>query len=234
MSIILSFLIILFCTAGWWLARQNLLSKPWLEKGAPAAGPDPATRSRQTARIGLGVFLTVVGALFALFASAYFERMGLPDWRSFPLPGLLWLNTGMLIASSVALHCALLDARNNALRQARRGLVVAGAASLLFLVGQFTVWLQLVGNGVVVTTNPAVTFFYLLTGLHGLHIVGGLIALSRTLASAWNTDNGGKLLLRLELCAAYWHFLLFVWLAIVVVLTGWADKIIITCSQLLS
>ncbi len=234
MSIVLSFLLIVFCTAGWWLARQRLLSKPWLEQGAPATAIDPEIRHRQTARVGLGIFLVVVGALFALFASAYFERMGLPDWRSFPLPGLLWLNTGMLIASSVALHSALLDARNGALTQARRSLLVAAAASLAFLIGQLTVWLQLVGGGLVVDTNPALTFFYLLTGLHGLHILGGMIALARTFSSAWQTGGSGRLLLKLELCTVYWHFLLFVWLAIVLVLTGWADKIVITCSQLLS
>ena len=64
------------------------------------------------AKVGLGVFLAVVGCLFALFTSAYFMRMGLSDWRALPVPRLLWLNTGVLVLSSVALQCALVAARN--------------------------------------------------------------------------------------------------------------------------
>ncbi|MCX2724355.1 cytochrome c oxidase subunit 3 [Roseibium salinum] len=236
MSVILGFLLIVLCISGWWLSRQGIMSKPWLEQGAPAAMADPQGQGRRTARIGLGVFLAVIGALFAMFASAYFERMGLPDWRSFPLPRLLWVNTGMLIAGSVALQCALVDARGGAMAQARRGLVVAALSGLAFLAGQLWVWLQLVSGGLVVASGPAITFFYLLTGLHGLHILGGLVALASSMPGAWRQGESGRsrFLLRLELCTTYWHFLLGLWLVIVLVLTGWADEIIATCSQLLS
>ena len=75
----------------------------------------PASESTgvPTAKLGLGVFLAVVGCLFALFASAYFMRMELSDWRSPPLPGVLWFNTAILVLSSVALHIAVLAARKD-------------------------------------------------------------------------------------------------------------------------
>jgi cytochrome c oxidase subunit III len=233
MSVILTFLLIFFCFAGWWLAKHHqLLSKPWLEHGAPAAFPDSHPTGNQTTKIGLGVFLAVVGALFAIFTSAYFERMGLPDWRSFPLPRLLWVNTGMLIACSAALHCALMDARSGCLVPARSGLAIAGVAGVAFVLGQLAVWLQLVGEGFGVAASPAVTFFYLLTGLHGLHILGGLVALAITCASAWRTTTISELAPKIELCTIYWHFLLAIWLAMVVVITGWAEDFVVTCSQL--
>jgi cytochrome c oxidase subunit III len=232
MSVILTFLLVLFSFGGWWLMRNHLLSKPWLEHGAPAAAPVSDVRGNQTTKIGLGVFLAVIGSLFAIFTSAYFERMGLPDWRSFQLPRLLWVNTGMLIACSAALHCALIDARNGFLVPARSGLAIAGVAGLAFVFGQLAVWVQLVNEGLGVSASPAVTFFYLLTGLHGLHILGGLVALAMTCASAWRTTAISELAPKIELCTIYWHFLLAIWLAMVVVITGWAEDIVLTCSQL--
>ncbi|MEM9635688.1 MAG: cytochrome c oxidase subunit 3 [Pseudomonadota bacterium] len=234
MSVILSFIFLIMCIAGWWLARHHLLSKPWLERGVPASATEGAAPVNRTAKVGLGVFLAVIGALFALLASAYFERMGLPDWRDFPLPRLLWVNTGMLIACSAALHCALADARNGALKPARSGLVIASLAGLAFVFGQLAVWLQLVSVGLGVASNPAVTFFYLLTGLHGLHILGGLVALAFAVSSAFHGTDLRPLIPRLELCTIYWHFLLVIWLAILVVIAGWAEEIVVTCSQLFS
>ena len=81
MSVILVFLLVIAGIAGWWLSQQRLMSKPWLEQGVDAAFPGTESGAMPTAKIGLGVFLAVVGCLFALFVSAYFMRMGLADWR---------------------------------------------------------------------------------------------------------------------------------------------------------
>ena len=132
------------------------------------------------AKVGLGVFLAVVGCLFALFTSAYFMRMGLSDWQPLPVPRLLWLNTGVLVLSSVALQCALIAARR---RPARYGAgsasSPAGITALAFLVGQLMAWRELAADGYFLASNPANSFFYLITGMHGLHILGGLVALGR-------------------------------------------------------
>ena len=81
------------------------------------------------------------------------------------------------------------------------------------------------------TGNPANSFFYLLTGLHGLHILGGLVALARAAPAAWSGAGSAKLRLRLELCVAYWHFLLFVWLCLLVLFTGWAADFVNICRR---
>ena len=139
-----------------------------------------------TAKIGLGVFLAVVGCLFALFASAYFMRMELSDWQAMPVPRVLWFNTGILVLSSVALHLAVVASRRDQIDTTRLALVTGGLTALAFLAGQLIAWRELSASGYLLSTNPANSFFYLLTGMHGLHIVGGLIALARTTAKAWS------------------------------------------------
>lgn len=230
MSVILVFLLVIFGICGWWLSQQRLMSKPWLETGAGAVEPS----GMPTAKVGLGVFLAVVGCLFALFASAYFMRMELSDWRTMPLPRLLWLNTGMLVMGSVALQSALVAARAGEIGTARLGLATGGVAGFAFLIGQAMAWRELVASGYFVTGNPANSFFYLLTGIHGLHILGGLLALGWTTAAAWDASRLDRLPLRAELCAMYAHFLLFVWLGILVLLAGWASDVIAICRQLLT
>ncbi|RJG43481.1 cytochrome c oxidase subunit 3 [Mesorhizobium sp. DCY119] len=236
MSVILVFLAVIVGISGWWLSHQRLMSKPWLEQGSAGAFPGTESGSMPPAKVGLGVFLAVVGALFALFTSAYFMRMGLSDWRPMPVPKLLWLNTGMLVLSSVALQCALVAARRKDIRMVRLGLITGGLTALAFLIGQLQAWRDLVADGYYLSSNPANSFFYLITGMHGLHILGGLFGLGRTTAKAWSDapNDRQRLNLSVELCAMYWHFLLFIWLAIFVLLAGWAANFIDICRQLLS
>lgn len=232
MSVILVFLAVIAGIAGWWLSQQRLMSKPWLEQGVIddyGLGP-----RMPTAKIGMGVLLAVVGCLFALFTSAYFMRMALSDWQPLPLPRLLWFNTAVLVASSVALQVALAAARRGQLETVRLGLATGGLTAIAFLVGQLFAWRELTTDGYLLASNPANSFFYLITGLHGLHIVGGLIGLGRTSFKAWKVTSTRKLALGVELCAMYWHFLLFVWLALVVLLAGWAADFIDICRQLLT
>ncbi|RWM14214.1 MAG: cytochrome-c oxidase [Mesorhizobium sp.] len=234
MSVILVFLLVIAGFAGWWLSHQRLMAKPWLEQGAIGDIIGLEGSALPTAKIGLGVFLAVVGCLFALFTSAYFMRMALSDWQALPLPRVLWFNTGVLVLSSVALQCASVAARRGQIDTVRLGLVTAGLTALGFLIGQLVAWRELTADGYLLTANPANSFFYLITGMHGLHILGGLVGLSRTTAGAWNGTPPERLRLSVELCAMYWHFLLFVWLAIFALLAGWAATFIEICRQLLT
>ncbi|TIR40748.1 MAG: cytochrome-c oxidase, partial [Mesorhizobium sp.] len=161
-------------------------------------------------------------------------RMALSDWQALPLPRVLWFNTGVLVLSSIALQCASVAARRGEIDAVRLGLVTAGLTALAFLVGQLVAWRELTADGYLLTANPANSFFYLITGMHGLHILGGLVGLGRTTAGAWNGAPPERLRLSVELCAMYWHFLLFVWLAIFALLAGWAATFIEICRQLLT
>ncbi|RWC98684.1 MAG: cytochrome-c oxidase [Mesorhizobium sp.] len=234
MSVILVFLLVVVAFVGWWLSHQRLMSKPWLEQGMAEDFVALDRSALPTTKIGLGVFLAVVGCLFALFTSAYFMRMALSDWQPLPLPRLLWLNTGVLVLSSVALQCASAAARKRQSDMVRLGLATAGLTALAFLVGQLVAWRQLAEDGYLLSSNPANSFFYLITGMHGLHILGGLVGLGRTTAGAWNGARPERLRLGVELCAMYWHFLLFVWLAIFALLAGWGATFIDICRQLLT
>jgi cytochrome c oxidase subunit 3 len=196
----------------WWLSRQRLFAKPWLEEGLAGELPGTGASRLPAAKIGLGVFLAVVGSLFALFLSAYVMRMEMADWRPLPAPAILWLNTGLLILSSVALQWAQTNARRGDVEAVQTGLLAAGVLALGFLAGQLIAWRQLDAAGYYLASNPANTFFYVLTALHGLHLLGGIVALGRTTARAWRGIAVEKLRMSVELCAIYWHFLLLIWL----------------------
>ena len=234
MSAIILFMAGIAAIAGWWLSQQRLGAKPWLEEGVIIDFREGSAPSLPPAKIGLGVFLAVVGSLFALFISAYSMRMDLVDWRAVPVPRLLWFNTAVLVTSSIALQWAHVAARRNDMDGVIIGLCAGGASALVFLVGQLLAWRQLSLAGYFVASNPANSFFYLITAVHGLHLMGGLVALSRTIAKVWRGAEMTQVRLSVELCAIYWHFLLLVWLVLLGLLTGWTDDFVNICRQLLS
>jgi cytochrome c oxidase subunit III len=233
-SAIILFMAGITAIAGWWLAQQGLTAKPWLEEGLAADLREQSTSSLPPAKIGLGVFLAVVGSLFALFISAYSMRMTMVDWRALPIPRLLWFNTAVLVLSSVALQGAYLAGRRNNIDGVILGLCAGGASAVTFLIGQLLAWRELSAAGFYLASNPANSFFYLITAVHGLHLMGGLVALGRTTAKVWHGVAVRELRLSVELCAIYWHFLLLVWLVLLGLLTGWAGNFVDICRQLLS
>jgi cytochrome c oxidase subunit 3 len=220
--------------AGWWLSQQRLGAKPWLEEGVIFDFREDSAPSLPPAKIGLGVFLAVVGSLFALFISAYSMRMNMVDWRALPVPRLLWFNTGVLLTSSIALQWAHMAARRNDINGVIVGLCAGGASAVTFLIGQLLAWRELSVAGYFLASNPANSFFYLITAVHGLHLMGGLVALVRTTAKVWHGAAVTQVRLSVELCAIYWHFLLLVWLVLLGLLTGWTDNFVDICRQLLS
>ena len=234
MTIVIVFLAVVCAIAAWWLSSQRLASKPWLEQGVIGDTTGTDDSSPLAAKIGLGLFLVVAGSLFTLFISAYSMRLQMTDWWPLPVPALLWFNTGLLIISSIALEWAKASARRADMEHVRAGLLAGGGFAVVFLVGQLLAWRQLIAEGYFLASNPANSFFYLITGLHGLHVLGGLMALARTIVQARRTTDTGKVCLGAELCAIYWHFLLFVWLVLFALLTGWAGDVLAICRQVLT
>lgn len=192
---------------------HQLAEKPW----APIQSTivdlrDGSTFSLPTATLGLRVFLVVVAILFSLLITAYGSRMEFEDWRPAPQPWLLWLNTAMLILSSVGMQLARRAVRRGEIDGVKNGLIAGGALTVAFLGGQILAWWQLSVMGAFDITNPAIGFFYLITALHGLHLLGGLVAWGRTYARVRRGLGVGHVRLSVELCTVYWHFLLLVWL----------------------
>ena len=234
MSITLLFLAVVCSIAAWWLWHQDLTAKPWLEEGVIGDARAPGTSPTSASKVGLGVFLAVASSLFALLISAYSMRMPMGDWLPLPMPKVLWLTTGLLILSSIALHWALVAARRGSRTGVKTGLIAGGLTALAFLAGQLLAWRQLTAEGFLLAANAANAFFYLMTALHGLHVSGGLVALGKTSAKAWGDDQFElpEVTASVELCAIYWHFLLLVWLVLFALLMGWGSDLIAICRQI--
>ncbi|AOR71287.1 cytochrome oxidase subunit III [Burkholderia stabilis] len=179
---------------------MTTLPRPFVP-GAPPVSPNAG-------RVGLLVFMAVVTTLFSLLLLAYVMRMREPDWQPIPHPALLWWNTGALALASLAMQ----RARQMTVHRAA-WLVGGGVLAAVFVIGQLTAWRALSAAGQTVAVNPSDSFLYLLTGLHGLHVLGGLVAWAVTIALLQRADPL-RARRAVALCAIYWHFLLAVWLVL--------------------
>jgi cytochrome c oxidase subunit 3 len=194
---------------------HELTVKPWVtDQGKVDDLYAGGASSGLAKKLALRVFLAVVAVLFMLLVVAYGSRMAYEDFRPSPQLGLLWANTFVLILSSVALQWAQYSVRRGRMDAMRVGLLVAGALTVVFLFGQLLAWRQLGAMVYFEVTNPAIAFFYLITGLHGLHLLGGLVAWGRTVAKVWGDFEVARIRQSVELCTVYWHFLLLVWLVL--------------------
>jgi cytochrome c oxidase subunit 3 len=211
MIVTLLFFTGLMGVAAWWLAQHGLGTKPWLQSQPAAELAATGRPTLPSVKFGLGIFLAVAGLLLSLIVSAYIMRMDMADWRQRPVPPLLWANTGVLVLSSAALHWASVAARRGSLSGVKDGLLTGGLTALLFLIGQLLAWRQLASGGHLPATNPAEAFFFLITAVHGLHVLGGLVALGRAGLRLRSSASMAKLRTSVELCATYWHFLLLAW-----------------------
>jgi len=181
----------------------------------PAEGLIDSSQNRfsvSNEKFGLRLFLTVVSSLFLLLIISYKIRMGLADWHSLPQLTLLWINTAILGISCIGFQRAKLAASQNQLDKVKFNLLFGGLLTCVFLIGQVMVWKQLSTMGFYLENNPANSFFYLITGLHGLHLIGGLIAWSNTSIQLFCNNHHSNLSSSVELLTIYWHFLLAVWL----------------------
>jgi cytochrome c oxidase subunit 3 len=212
MTIGLVFLTAMMAVIVWWLFRQTIDVQPWQAQVVDL--PAQEAVARPAARTALWVFLGVATSLFVLFVSAYSMRLGLADWSPLPRPRLLVLNTALLVGASLAMQWTVHAARLGQTDDVRRGLLASGFLTVSFLAGQLTVWKQLNDAGFFVASSAAAAFFYVLTAVHGLHVLGGLVAWRRALLRAWRASDAAAIRLGVELCATYWHYLLAVWLVL--------------------
>ncbi|MEC9251971.1 MAG: cytochrome c oxidase subunit 3 [Pseudomonadota bacterium] len=192
---------------------RQLVEKPWQVQTAdgPVSNEGSAFPIHRRA-VAMYVFLAIVGVLFFLFVAAYHMRIVLStDWVALPEPPLLWVNTCVLVLCSLAFQRARSTIRRDLIDRARFAFLLAGVLTLVFLAGQMIVWKQLVGMGYFVSTSPANSFFYLITAVHGCHLVGGLLAWVRVAVRMRRQVDASDTILSFDLCAVYWHFLLLVW-----------------------
>jgi cytochrome c oxidase subunit 3 len=215
----------------WLILVRKLSAKSWEAVPASSADFEGALGPRWPAqRVGLWIFLAVITSLFGLFVSAYYMRLSghhgsgpATDWVSLSEPPVLWLNTLLLIAASVAMQAARKSVQGGNVAGSFRTLLLGGLLTLAFLGGQLYAWALVRNSEFFSPLNPAVAFFYLLTAVHGLHLLGGLYVWGRTLARMRKEDVEvidvrQSFQLSVELCSLYWHFLLLVWLGLFAVM----------------
>ncbi len=170
------------------------------------------------AQVAVWIVLGTVIMLFAGLSSAYIVLRGTPDWQNIAIPPILWLNTAILLASSATIEAARRSLDHSRIGAMKTWLTVSGGFGLAFLIGQLTAWRQLVAAGVYLPSTLHSSFFYLLTGLHGVHLLGGMSAMTYVLArAARNRIVPGKDE-SLKLCATYWHFMDALWVYLFVLL----------------
>ena len=182
-------------------------------------------RRSASAKTGLHLLMAAISSMFLLFLLSYILRSQVSDWEALSEPwqplaktAQLWINSVLLLVASIAFEMARRDIDRPKQGNSKEFLWLAGLSSLGFLIGQLVFWQYLTDRGYLASSNPANAFFFLLTGLHGLHLVGGMfawmVATYRLRVVGQNGDNRSVSLAKLsiELCTTYWHFLLFVWM----------------------
>lgn len=183
----------------------------WNGDGAPAPGEHPA-------RIGVWLLVGAVAILFGAFSIAYLSRRHSADWSVGPIPLMLWINTAVLLMSSVAMEWTRASARWDSIEEVKTALGATTALGIAFLVGQVVAWRQLVTAGIYMTTNPHSAFFYLFTGTHALHLVGGVGGLTYALWKVRQSADAEAAARLVGPVATYWHFVDALWIYLFVIL----------------
>ena len=210
---------------------KTLREKPW--ETPEAAGSVAVAQDFDPAKIAVRFIMAVVGVLFFLFIITFLARSQYPDfealagqpWQPFSDATKLWINTFILIFASVSIQFGVKRAREQRQNAVVIGVSLAAFFSILFLVAQLDLWRGMLAMGFYVNTNPANSYFYALTGIHGLHLLGGLIVLANVVFRVWYDDKSSSMSRPLQHCATYWHFMLGVWLVLFALLTSESDTI---------
>jgi cytochrome c oxidase subunit 3 len=156
---------------------------------------------------------------FMALASSYIVRKGLgTDWQRVQLPPVLWFNTAVLLASSGTIIYARRKLAQGDREAFRTWWWVTTGLGLIFLAGQVVAWRQLAATGMLLATNPSSSFFYLFTGAHGAHLIGGILALFYVAFRTWKRSNISQATAA-ELAAIYWHFMDGLWIFLLVLIT---------------
>ena len=175
-------------------------------------------QSMHPKKFALWLFIVTVIMIFAALTSAYIVRQADGNWLLFDLPDLFYITTLVILVSSGTLHWAYLAVKNDNLETAKLAIGITTMLGIVFLAGQILAWNELVANNIYLVGNPSGSFVYIISGLHGLHIISGVVFLLVVLVALFRYKIHSRNLLRIEMCATYWHFLGGLWLYLFVFL----------------
>ncbi len=207
---------------------KSLTVKPWLatDQTDHITGEVPVLP--YPGKTALKFFLAVVSMLFLLFTITFLSRSQFGDfqalagepWLPLENKSQLWLNTFYIFIASIVLHGASKYADKISAKLQFYLVCTAILLSFVFIQGQYQVWQMMIANGYFIHSNPANSFFYLFTGLHALHLLGGVFVLLRLIVIYPQKHNKQTFSSALALTATYWHYLLLLWLCLFALLTS--------------
>ena len=170
------------------------------------------TLSMNPKKFILWLFIVSIIMLFAAMTSAYLVRRAEGNWLEYTIPAVFSYSSVALVVSSLTMHWAYVAAKKDNFRSLRIAITITFALGMAFLYMQFQGWVQLVDQNVFFVGNPAGSFMYIFTGLHGFHLISGLIVLVFALVAAFRLKVHAKNLNQMEIATTYWHFLDILWL----------------------
>lgn len=192
------------------------------------AGYSLTPTGMRTGIIGMWVALSGILMLFTALTSAYIVRAGLSDdWRPLVMPRMLWLSTILILASSISLEVARRCLKRERDQAYSRWLLLTVVLGIGFLAAQMLAWQELVAQSIYIATNPHSSFFYLLTGTHGVHLLVGIMALDYLLLRVWRprrlprSEALQKQQTAVDVVGIYWHFMGGLWVYLFVLLFVW-------------
>ena len=205
------------------LELLNAGGGPPADRGGAGGGdwrrePGAFARERRMYLTGVSVALAAILMFFMALASSYIVRKGTgTDWQPIEMPRILWLNTAVLVASSITVEVARRKLAQTGVSEFRNWWAITTALGTLFLGGQFVAWRVLADQGLFLATNPSSSFFYVLTASHGAHLLIGLFALLYVAIRA-GRPVWRRRAIAAEGVAIYWHFLDGLWVFLLLLL----------------
>ena len=163
-------------------------------------------------KFALWLFIISISMIFAAMTSAYIVKQAEGNWLIFDMPDAFIWTSVVIIISSITMQWAYFAAQKDNLQQIKVAVLLTSILSIVFLVGQYYSWEQLVSQDVYFVGNPAGSFVYVFTGLHAFHLISGIVFLFIVLYSAMKYKIHSKAMVQIEMCTTYWHFLGGLWL----------------------
>jgi cytochrome c oxidase subunit III len=187
--------------------------------GRDKRGPSNPPLPQGAYKIAIWIAIVSIAMLFlALTAVMVARAEESSDWIHTTVPPLLYFNTLVLLASSFTLEISRRALKREAANQFVRWLYVTTGLGIAFIAGQLIAWRELAAQGIYITTNPSSGFLYLLTAAHGLHLLGGILALFYLAFKTQKIISNPRKRIAVDITATYWHFMDGLWIYLLVLL----------------
>ena len=160
----------------------------------------------------LWVAIASILMMFAGLTSAYIVKRNQANWQTFNLPLAFWYSTIIIIASSLTMWLALKAFKEREMSKYRYLMTATMALGILFIILQIVGFQQLWGTGITLTANVSYSFLYIIVGLHGLHVIGGVITLVVMSLQAFISTRKNYSTVPVEVVSTYWHFVDILWI----------------------